>query len=287
MKVAITGATGLLGKAFIKKYAKELEIIAISRKPNIPNTVYSDFSLESLSSIFSGVDAIIHLAAKRLYKMDSTSSNYELDKIVLFAAKKSKVKNVLFTSSIGVYGTSPNPSPRKESSSLDPSNFYALEKAQTELLASYLNTTACMRIKCLRVAQVISENEYKGSMLHTFIESACDGRDLEVSVEGIFREYIYIEDLLDALYIALQNKELCGIYNIGSGHGITILDIAKCISESFESKSKVMLKQVLVSKDENSIMNSKLFVREFNWKPKYTFKTAMQDIASKVKNNGV
>lgn len=283
MKVAITGATGLLGRAFIEKYSNVLDIIALSRQHNVPNTVYSDFSLSSLTNIFTGVDGVIHLAAKRLYKGDSTTSNYELDKDILFAAKKAEVKNILFTSSIGVYGISSGP--WKETTTISPNNFYALEKAQTELLASFLNTTSHMRIKCLRVAQVLSENEYKGGMLNTFIKNACNGEDLEVSVEGILREYIYIEDLLDAFYVALKNEQLYGIYNVGSGTGITILDIARCISEAFDSKSKVLLGKVLVRKDQTSVMDSKLFYNDFNWKPKYTFKTAMQDIASKVKNN--
>ncbi|NMF48122.1 NAD(P)-dependent oxidoreductase [Pseudoalteromonas arctica] len=283
MKVAITGATGLLGKAFIKKYAKELEIIAISRKPNIPDTVYSDFSFESLTRIFSGVDGLIHFAAQRLHSSDSYISNYELDKTVFLSAKKSKVKNVLFSSSRGVYGTAS--APWKETSQVAPNNLYALEKAQSELFASFLNMTCDMRIKCLRVAQVLSENEYKGSMIHTFIGNAHRGIDNEVSVEGIFREYIYIEDLLDAFYIALQHKDLHGIYNVGTGNGISILDIAKCISKSFDKNSKVFQKKKLKKIVENSVMDISLFTNAFSWKPRYTFDTAMHEIANKVKNN--
>ena len=283
MKVAVTGATGLLGKAFIKKYAKELDIIAISRKPNTPNTVYSDFSFESLTRIFTGADGLIHLAAQRLHSSDSYISNYELDKTVFLSAKESKVKNVLFSSSRGVYGTTS--SPWKETSQVAPNNLYALEKAQSELFASFLNMTCEMRIKCLRVAQVLSENEYKGSMIHTFIENAHRGIDNEVSVEGIFREYIYIEDLLDAFYIALQNKDLHGIYNVGTGNGISILDIAKCISKSFDKNSKVFQKKKLKKIVENSVMDISLFTNAFSWKPRYTFDTAMHEIANKVKNN--
>jgi nucleoside-diphosphate-sugar epimerase len=285
MRVAITGATGLIGKAFIKRYANELEIIAISRKPNIPDTVYSDFSLNSLSSIFSGVDGIIHLAAQRLHSSDSSMSNYELDRTVFLSAKKSKVKNILFSSSRGVYGS--NPSPWKESSHIAPDNLYALEKAQTELFASFLNMTCDMRIKCLRVAQVLSENEYEGSMIHTFIENSHSGVDIKVTAEGIIREYIYIEDLLGAFYTALKNKDLHGIYNVGSGIGISILDIASCISKSFNKKSKVIQNKELNKVVENSVMDISLFTNTFDWKPKYTFETAMQDIASKVKNNDI
>lgn len=283
MKVAITGATGLLGKAFIAKYSNKIDVVPISRQPNTPNCIYSDFSLNSLVSILSDVDAVIHLAAQRQHKQGQNTSNCVLDKLVFLAAKEAGIRNVVFTSTRGVYGKTH--SPWSETSPIIPNDLYALGKAQSELLALFLNSTFNMKIKCLRVAQVLSENEYKGSMIHTFINKAIIGDDLEVSVEGIFREYLYIDDLLDVLYTSVHSEEHNGIYNVGTGKGISILDIAKCTSKSFGLKSKVLSKPNLKHIGEHSVMNIDLFCETFNWKPKYTFESAMKEIANRVGGN--
>jgi UDP-glucose 4-epimerase len=276
MKIAITGGSGLIGKAFIKRYSKELDIVEITRTPNKLGCVYSDYSTDSLLKIFDGVDGVIHLAGQRLHNIGDSNSNTTLDQSVFEAAKKSNIYNVVYASSRGIYGDSE--SPWLESSDICPNNLYALGKAQSELLAMYLNRTQNMNIKCLRIAQVLSNNEYKGSMIKTFLDKATKGDEIEVSVKGIYREYIYIDDLITAIHSAIKETAISGIYNVGTGEGITVLDIAKTISRSFNSKSLVKNSENLSTINEISIMDIKLFCQIFSWKPRFSFDSAIEDI---------
>lgn len=284
MKVAITGCTGLLGKAFVKKYSKELDIVPISRIAGDPNYIYSDFSLDSLSCILSKVDALIHLAGKRLNKVGDSDINYNLDRTVFLAAKKAGVRNIVYASSRGVYGTTL--SPWSESSEIRPNNLYALGKAQSELFAVYLNDVYGLKIKCLRIAQVLSKDEYEGSMIREFLNKAFSGENIEVSVEGICREYIYIEDLMNAISVAIKSENISGIFNVGTGKGLTVLEIAQCISRSFDSKNKVLVSEDINNVYEKSIMKIDLFCKTFGWVPNFSFETAIDDIRSKGFLNG-
>lgn len=280
MKIAITGATGLIGKAFIEKYSNNFELVAISRKPEQENCIYSDFSFNSLCHIFENVDALIHLAGERLHKLESLETTSDLDEIVLLAAKNAGLQNIVLASSRGVYGK--NKSPWHESTNVSPTNFYSLKKAQTELLCNYLNNSHGLKIKCLRIAQVLSENEYEGSMIRVFLDSAVKAENLHVTVSGITREYIYILDLVDAIYTAVKHDSEYGIYNVGTGVGVNIEEIATIISKTFDNGCKVIVNDNLTEVSENSVMAVNLFRQTFDWSPAFTFETAIKDIEGKI-----
>lgn len=276
MIIAITGATGLIGKAFIKKYEKKYKIVAISRRKDEPGYVYSDFSYASLNEIFRKVDSLIHLAGERLHKLESTDEEADLDKKVLMAAKNAGLKNIVYASSRGVYGNSH--SPWDESNKIAPNNLYALKKAQSELLCNYLNEQHDMKIKCLRIAQVLSENEYTGSMIRVFLDRASKSENLHVSATGIVREYIYLTDLIEGINKAISNSNKFGVFNLGSGRGVSILEIAETIAEVFNNGCEVIVDDELVELHENSLMKVDLFKTTFNWSPRFTFKSAIEDI---------
>ena len=278
MKVAVTGATGLLGKAFIKKYAKELDIIAISRKPNTPNTVYSDFSFESLTRIFSGVDGLIHFAAQRPLGSISTNTNHKLDEVVFNASHTASLKNIVFTSSRSVYGNNEAPWV-EDKSNVTPLTEYALNKAQSELTALSYNESKGMHIKILRLAQILSADEFDGSMIKTFIDNAHKKKEIIVTVEGVRREYIYINDLVEAIYIALSYPQHSGIYNLGTGECLSILELANLTAEAFGCQNLVsFIPESKVS--EFSLMDSNKFYNDFNWKPKFQLKSALKSIST-------
>jgi len=70
--ILVTGATGVLAKAFISNYSNDFNIISGVRKPIQSNTVQID-SWNEISSDFN-IDAVIHFAGKYLVD-DSLSSN--------------------------------------------------------------------------------------------------------------------------------------------------------------------------------------------------------------------
>ena len=68
MRVAVTGASGYLGSNFISMYGGVCDFVGLTRSAvsaaRIEGVEYreSDYSVESLRDIFSGCDAVVHLA---------------------------------------------------------------------------------------------------------------------------------------------------------------------------------------------------------------------------------
>ena len=285
MRLAITGATGLLGKYFIDKYKHCYDIVALTRSED--NQLFckvkvTDYSFNSLKEILKDCDAILHLSAGRPNntKTEKIIDNVKLDSTLFLVAKALSIKNIVFCSSRGVYGQ--QQIPWHEQMDTFPENLYALAKVQSELSAKYYNTYYDMCIKILRISQVYSKDEYKGSMIRTFLDNALENKKIQITVTGIDREYTYIDDIAEAFNLALQKKYTKGIFNVGSGELISIKEIAEYIQNAFgrdnlleyEETSKVIL--------EKNLMDSTLFQKEFNWKVKYNFKNASIEIAKKM-----
>lgn len=280
MKVLITGITGFLGRYVAKCLSSSHEIIGVSRQDSFEENSFkvfaTDYSVESLKQIARGCDAIVHLAASRLNNSDlhQLQNNVNLDFNIFNAAFELGIKNIVFMSTRGVYGSIPGP--WFESGPVSPDNFYSLAKRQSECIAEFYITRG-LNVKILRAAQVLGVGEYEGSAVSRFIKSAVSNQEITVSVEGIEREYIYVKDLSLAVLSALETDSKSGIYNVGGGETVTLTHLARVISTTFSGADRVIEnynKKVF----EYSLMDSNLFIQNFNWKPVFTFESAVRDM---------
>ena len=287
MKILVTGCNGMLGRRFIERHARGLEITALSRvpiNPLVPGVTYcnTDYSSQALTVLFEGQDAVLHLAAARLYNGNECyRQNTQLDAAVFNAAERAGVGHVVFASTRGVYGKTT--SPWIESQATAPENPYASGKVQSELLAEQYGRSGALRITCLRLAQIFSAEEYKGSVLRKFFDLAAQGQPLPVKVSGILREYLYIDDAVDAFRTVIESDAEGGIYNLGSGESVTIEDIARAIADVYGVEVQLTSELKLV--EEFSLMDSSKLRAQFGWRPNFSFEQAVGDIANRNKRS--
>ena len=116
-KILITGATGFLGSRAVEKMStiKGLEILAtgrtlktqnISKKSNLEYVLGDLENTKFIDCLTNGIDAIIHTAALSSQMgnpKDFYSTNIEVTKNLLKAAKANGVKKFIFISSPSVY----------------------------------------------------------------------------------------------------------------------------------------------------------------------------------------
>ena len=103
-KIAITGASGFVGSSFIRMFSMKYDIVALGRKNTHCRThkiQATDYSPESLRQKFQGCDAVLHLAARRLYDQNGNSflENVQIDHNIFLAAQKVGIENIVITSS--------------------------------------------------------------------------------------------------------------------------------------------------------------------------------------------
>ena len=288
MKIAITGGRGLIGREFLKILPEKYEAVVLSRKFLNNDSEYSDlnytyvetdYTVDSLRNILNGCDAIIHLAAQRLPKIDTDSSfnNVFVDYNIFRACENLNISNIVFASSRSVYGTNPN-IPWCEDCQPSPENPYSLGKLLSEEMADYFNNKG-LSIKCLRLAQVLSINARRKYMLGEFLGNALKGELIELyATEDQKREYIYVKDVARGILTALDKPEVKGVFNLGSGEVVSIPQLAELINSIFDNGGQIIKHVPDVSQEEFSLMDSELFYSTFDFQPDWTIKNALIDI---------
>jgi len=139
--VAITGATGLVGRVAVHRFTQRGdEVVAIGRSLDTLQGLFgdqavcveSDYSRGSLRNAFKGVDVVIHLAARRIAPSSEGfrpffEANVQTTESVILAACDNGVSRLCQASSISVYSLS-NKVPFAESEPPVPLSLYGVSK---------------------------------------------------------------------------------------------------------------------------------------------------------------
>ena len=289
MKIAVTGGTGMIGRELLKTFPGSYEILVLSRQSlkddpiqldlNVTH-IETDYTIESLRNILYGSEAVIHLAAQRLQKKNADMSfrNVLIDYNIFKTCESLNIRNIVFTSSCGVYGRNPN-IPCSEDDQTYPENPYSLGKCISERTAEYFIERG-LSIKCLRLAHVLSLEARKEYMLGTFLGRALKGESIELyGTEDQKREYIYVKDVVRGILATLIRPEIKGVFNFGSEEVVNIPKLAELVNRIFQNVKPIIKRESdNTLQEEFSLMDSGLFYSTFDFQPNWTIKNALIDM---------
>lgn len=278
MNIAVVGGNGFIGKEFVNYASSKGHLVfVIGSEYN----VYDDYGENTVKSILKKCDAMVFLAAKRhvsTFSMEDYLYNIRIADKYLSLSVETSVKNVVVTSSISVYSN--NVIPWRETDFQAPLSLYGASKQAVDSLALFYNEQQGMKIKSLRLAQVIGLGERKGFLLNTIIDKAIAKEKQTVYGKGLGRrQYIYIKDVCDAILHAVTKEcDSSGIFNIGMEYNVAIADLVQMVNEVFDNDAGVGF---LLDKSEDMneyLMDVSKIEREFKWKPQYDLRSAFMDI---------
>ena len=292
MRIAVTGGSGFIGQYFIRDYGSAYECVVPVRDTSkmlkkAGNITYlkSDYSFHSLMQIFSGCEAVIHLAGqKNLSTQTQCMENIQFSSNVFEACKELQIGNIINVSSRAVWGNERFSAGESinEVETPKPDNMYGLSKLCVETLADYYNRTYGMHIKSYRMGEVCGLDLKKG-MTHIFWKNL-----LEVSVANqpipIYgtgaggRDLIYIKDVIRALDVGLKAKDVSGIFHIGRGAVLTNLEIAQEFCRIFLNQAGICLQ---TEKDDGGTkwhLDVQKAKQILDYETRYDLKSMVEDI---------
>ena len=189
----------------------------------------------------AGCELIFHLAGKSGPIASNTSPLDDLDvncrgTLTLLEAcrRLSPAPKIVFPSSRLVY--SPDAScPVAETAPTVPLSVYGIHKLMAERYLLLYQRLYGLRVSILRITnpygplQQPEQNRY--GIVNWLIHQAIRGRPLTIYGDGMqLRDYIHIDDLIQAMLVAGMRKEADGlVLNVGSGRGISFRDMAQLI----------------------------------------------------------
>ena len=179
------------------------------------------------------------------YELFYQSSILSLSKI-LDKAKKEKINKILYTSSSAIYGSINFQLSVKNDLNR---NLYASTKLACESMVSNFCSKNKAALIITRLFNMYGYNE-NFSFISRLVQSFLKKKEITLFNNGeSIRDFIHINDVCK-IYIKLLQKQYNGVYEIGTGNGVKIIDLIKILQKK---NLKVKFIKNKISEIDNSI----------------------------------
>jgi len=245
MRVLVTGGAGFIGSHVLDRLIARghsvtvVDNLSTGKREHIP--LAADFIHFDVTDPFLGrklvgrrFDAVVHHAAQVSVPRSLADPQFDAQVNLVGTmnvadyACQARVRRFIFASSAAVYGN-PQTIPVAEDAPTQPLSPYAVSKLAAE---EYLRQFACeteMSFVVLRYANVYGPRQNvrgEANVICAMMNHMLAGRPLTIHDDGHqTRDFIYVSDVAEANLLALEATAPAGIYNVGTGEPLSILDL--------------------------------------------------------------
>jgi nucleoside-diphosphate-sugar epimerase len=190
-----------------------------------------DLAEHELAGLLDGVDFVFHLAAQPGVRgsfgagLDTyLARNVHATQRLLALATRADLKAFVYASSSSIYGDQPR-YPVTEDAAPAPVSPYGATKVMTEQLAGAYWRAHGVPVVGLRYFTVYGPRQRPDMAFSRFVKCALDRRPIPVLGDGRqAREFTYVDDVVAATMAAAEHGERGGVYNIGGGEPVSVLE---------------------------------------------------------------
>ncbi len=291
MNIFITGANGFIGKHLIddliKKTNLNVFILLKKNKKNFNlkkffnskriNIIYGNFNeLHKLKMIISKCDLICNLGFpnKLKFKNNIKKKNYLISlRNIISILKKKKNFKLVHISSSEVYGFKKitNKISYTENFRTSPKNLYAKAKLEAENLILKSNDKIIKNTIILRLFNVYGPGQTHKTLINVIINKLSINKK-RIKLKNIYdeRDYIFLNDVVDAIRYSLLSKNIYGVYNVSTGKTISVKNIFKVIKNITRiNKVKLLDSKNLEFSNFSCGKNLKIW-KKIGWRPKHS-----------------
>lgn len=252
MKVALTGATGFIGRHLVKRLTEKKHAVRalsrqeISLKNKYVNFVKGDLSDGdfSLESFVEGADCICHCAGVLGNTPAVFESNVNATRRLLDAAS-GRIKHWVQISSAGVYGSQKD-GIIDENTLVNPGSAYESSKAKADEAVIEKAHTGCFTYSILRPSNVYGNDMSNQSLFH-MIKMINRGLFFFIGDKKAVANYIHVENVVRGIQLCLEKKEAGDqIFNLSDSAPLEkLVDI---ISESLDkSPPRFVIPRIIIN----------------------------------------
>ncbi len=256
-KIFIAGHRGMVGSAIVRNLRnKGFDELVLRRSTELDlrnqASVNEFFKKEKPKYVFLAAAKVGGILANNTYRADFLYDNLMIQANVISAAHVYGVEKLLFLGSSCIYPKLA-PQPLKEeyllTSTLEPTNEpYAIAKITgIKLCDAYRAQYGCNFISAMPTNLYGPNDNYDLNTSHVipalirkFLNAKRNNsQSVEIWGSGTpLREFLHVDDLAEACYFLMQNFNESGFLNIGTGHDLTIKEVAQLIANivGFEGK---------------------------------------------------
>ncbi|MDD2666738.1 MAG: NAD-dependent epimerase/dehydratase family protein [Methanocellales archaeon] len=288
-KIMVTGCSGFIGTHLAKRLLDSgfqvtgYDLNASSIRDRNFSLVRGDIlDIEKLRDSMKGCKSVFHLAAQTKVPestedpLSDFKTNSEGTFNVLSVAKEHNAK-VIYASTSTVYGAAEMPT--KESHPLRPASFYGASKAAGDMYCYVFNSIFDLDTIALRIFNAYGPGNAKGVMYDLFKKLELDPTHLEIIGTGLQeKDYIYIDDTVEAFMTAYERGAPGEAYNVGSGISTTVNEIAEIIFDVLDVCPKTTYTGESWIGDVESSLADISKLKKLGWEPEISIKEGIEKV---------
>jgi dTDP-glucose 4,6-dehydratase len=299
MKILVTGGAGFIGSSFVRyliqtrtdihvvnydllTYAGNLrnveEVAGDSRYEFVRGDIADSNQVGELFQKHA-FDAVVNFAAETHVDrsiLDSAPfirTNVEGTRCLLEGARNHKVSKYVQISTDEVYGSLGSTGAFREDTPLDPTSPYSASKAAADFLVLAYHKTHGVPAVVTRCTNNYGPYQFPEKLIPVLITNAMEDRPLPIYGDGLnVREWIFADEHSRAVLMALERGTPGEVYNVGSGHEKTNLEVVREILRLLgKPESLIRFVKDRPGHDRRYAIDCSKIRREWNWSSKIDF----------------
>ncbi|PYS51032.1 MAG: dTDP-glucose 4,6-dehydratase [Acidobacteria bacterium] len=303
MKILVTGGAGFIGSSFVRyvlRMRNDIDVVnldLLTYAGNLRNLeevarnrqyyfLRGDIADEThLAKVFDehGIEAVVNFAAETHVDRSIENSrpflraNVEGTRCLLEQALKQKVSKFIQISTDEVYGSLGRVGSFREDRPLDPSSPYSASKAAADLLVLAYYKTYRLPALITRCSNNYGPYQFPEKLIPLLITNAMENRPLPIYGDGLnVREWIFADEHSRAVLLALERGTPGEVYNIGSGHEKTNLEVVREILRLMgKPESLIQFVKDRPGHDRRYSIDCSKIQREWNWSAEIGFTSGL------------
>lgn len=247
MRVFITGASGFIGHVLMQVcFQRQWDVRVLQHNRPLQGEFPSKHEYDvvegditdpiSLEGLFEGVDIVFHCAAALGASILSVNDFFRINaggtKNVLQTAKDAGVTKIVHFSSAGVLGSVKKGEVADEDYAPSPQNSYDRSKLEGENIARHFAEEG-MNVVIVRPGWVYGPGDRRTFKL---IKAIAKKRFILVTKGETSQTPIYIDDLVDGVFLCAEKGQRDHIYNIAGSEVLPVKDIVTTIASAAGTK---------------------------------------------------
>lgn len=304
MRVLVTGTTGFVGSCLSRRFL-ELghEVHSFTRtssdpwrladiKKNIVEHVADLRDEETVSRAVENIrpQVVYHCATYGGFadQKDTTGileSNFLGTVNLLKACEKTGFEYFVNTGSSSEYGIKSHP--MEEGDVLEPIGDYGVSKAAATLFCRSEGTSKRLPIVTLRLFSPFGPWDDPKRLIPYVIKSFLRNEAPQLASPAAVRDYLFIDDVLDA-YVAVIKQPFFGeIFNIGSGEQHPIGEVVTMVKDLLQAGAEPVWGAVGKQRPEPGLWVAEIGKagQKIHWKPSTSLKSGLEQTTAWIKNN--
>ena len=238
--ILVTGAGGFIGSHLVARLASEGHELRCVHHPSdvgtgvagcerrdgdIRNPGFVQAAMEGVSCVFH-LAAMVSVGSAQAAPQDAFAVNTSGVQNILEAARMAGTTKVVLLSTAHVYGK-PASLPVTEQHRYAPGSVYAATKLAGDMLALGYHRSFGIPVTILRPFNIYGPRQAPVAVIAEMIQQAVAGRRIQVRDTRPRRDFLFVDDVVDALMLSAASDATAGEeILLGSGGAVSIGDVA-------------------------------------------------------------